>query len=276
MNNSLRKLAASLLATLFVALPLTASAAGGSEEAKLTRINEMLSDLRGQPDQGVPTWLLQRAYGVAVIPSVIQGGFIVAARHGKGALSIRDSSGRFSEPVFISLTGGSVGWQAGAQSADVVLIFATRRSVETFARGDFTLGGSAAVTAGPVGRQGEAAAGKESEVYAYTRTRGLFAGISLDGTALVVDNKANRNFYGRDVDTDMIANGKVHSNSESARRLISTLTAMAGGMGPAEPGHSDATSSTSSAPAPAPPAPQGGGAKTYPLEDSAPGAEPPR
>ena len=107
----------------------------------------------------MPTWLLDRAYGVAVIPDVIKGAFVFGGRHGNGVMVARDKTGRFSNPVFVSLTGGSVGWQIGAQAIDIVLIFATQKSLENFGRGDFTLGLGASVAAGPVGRTGEAAAG---------------------------------------------------------------------------------------------------------------------
>ena len=97
---------------------------------------------------------MQRAYGVAVIPEVIKGAFVFGGRYGNGVLTVRDAaSGRFSNPIFITLAGGSVGWQIGATSTDVVLVFVTPRSVENFARGKFTLGADASVAAGPVGRQ---------------------------------------------------------------------------------------------------------------------------
>ncbi|MFT3907651.1 MAG: lipid-binding SYLF domain-containing protein [Steroidobacteraceae bacterium] len=272
MNMRLPGLAAALLALLTVAIPTLSPAAENRQEAKLVLASKVLEELRNQPDQNVPAWLMQRAYGVAVIPDVIQGAFIFGGRHGTGALSVRDTAGRFSEPVFISLTGGSVGWQIGAQAADVVLIFATRRSVEYFEKGDFTLGGSAAVTAGPLGRQTEAAAGKDAEVYAYTRTRGLFAGVALDGTALTFDSKANRSFYGRETSTDEIAAGKVRSNSESARRFIAALTTLSGNGAPG--GNAPAATPATSTAAPA--ANESGGARTFPLEDTNPGAEPPR
>ena len=125
---------------------------------------------------------MQRAYGVAVIPDVIKGAFMFGGRYGNGVLTVRDASGRFSSPIFITLAGGSVGWQLGATSTDVVLVFVTQRSVEHFARGKFTLGADASVAAGPVGRQTEAAAGINAEIYSYSRSRGLFAGVALDGT----------------------------------------------------------------------------------------------
>src|SRR5580704_4798477 len=175
------------------------------EDARLMTATQVLEELRQTPDQNVPDWLMQRAYGVAVVPEVIKAAFVFGGRHGNGALTVRDASGRFSNPIFITLTGGSVGWQVGATSTDVVLVFVTARSVENFARGKFTLGADASVAAGPVGRQGEAAAGINAEIYSYSRSRGLFAGVALDGTEVAFDSHANDTFYNDDdVTTSMI------------------------------------------------------------------------
>lgn len=273
------------LAALLAALLLPALAAAQTrEDAKLITATQVLNELRATPDQSIPTWLFDRAYGIAVIPDVIKGAFMFGGRHGNGVLSARDGNGRFSEPVFISLTGGSFGWQIGAQAADVVLVFASQRSLENFARGQFTLGASASVAAGPMGRVGEAAAGKDAEIYSYSRARGLFAGVALDGTVLAFDRKANRNFYGREVTTEEITGGKATSNSETSRRFIAAIVA---GLSPASRGDAAAQESVPAVatPAPAPggtapaaqpaqPAPAPDGAKSFPLADPKPGSEP--
>jgi len=265
---------AALLAFIPVALAQTAEPT--REDARLITATQVLEELRATPDQNVPDWLMQRAYGVAVIPEVIKGAFIFGGRYGSGAMTVRDASGRFSSPIFIKLAGGSVGWQVGATSTDVVLVFASQRSVEHFARGKFTLGADASVAAGPVGRQGEAAAGIHAEIYSYSRSRGLFAGVALDGTVIAFDNKANNAFYhSEEVTTNEITAGKVTTKAESARRFLAAVAASAnsGGSEPAS-----ATAPASSPPAPAAPAaapPAGSGAvKTYPMEDSQPGQEP--
>jgi lipid-binding SYLF domain-containing protein len=265
-------LAAALALVTVFATPADAAGAG-REEARLITAATVLEDFRREPDRGLPSWLLERAYGVAVVPEVIKGAFLFGGRHGNGVLTIRDASGRFGDPVFISLTGGSFGWQIGAESTDVVLVFATKRSVEEFGRGTFTLGGSASVAAGPVGRSGEAAAGVSAEVYSYSRTRGLFAGVALDGTLLKFDSKANRRFYNLyDVNTAKITSGQAHKDSESARRFLAAIATSANATG------------SQPAPPPAQPVPQPGaagptappasGAQTYPMEDPHPGAEP--
>jgi lipid-binding SYLF domain-containing protein len=271
---------------LLALLPASAALAQSREEARLITATQVLEELHASPDQNIPAWLLDRAYGVAVIPDVIKGAFMFGGRHGSGALVARDSAGRFSNPVFMSLTGGSWGFQIGAQSTDIVLIFASRKSVDEFARGDFTLGVGGSVAAGPVGRSGEAAAGITSEVYSYSRNRGLFAGVQLDGTALVFDRKANHNFSGRDVTTDDILGGHVSTNSESARRFVAAIVAGMSPAGTAAPGTTApgtpaaatpapaAATPAAAAPAAAGSAPKTDGAKSYPLADPKPGSEP--
>jgi lipid-binding SYLF domain-containing protein len=171
--------------TLAVQQPALAQA---REEAKLLVAAEVLDELRAQRDQRIPERLLQRAYGVAVIPSVAKVAFVLGGRRGSGVLVVRDSRGRFTNPMFVNLTGGSVGWQIGAQETDIVLVFTTQRGVEGIADGKLTLGAGASVAAGPVGRQAEAAAGVNAEVFSYSRARGLFAGVALDGTAITMDS----------------------------------------------------------------------------------------
>jgi lipid-binding SYLF domain-containing protein len=282
MKTTLRNLATTC-AALSLALLASQSASAQSapapvaapeEEARLVTATEVLEELRSTPDQSVPTWLFDRAYGVAVVPDVIKGAFFVGGRRGKGVLVSRDAQGRFSDPLFISLTGGSFGLQWGAQAADIVLVFATRRSLDNFARGQLTLGATASVAAGPVGRASEASGGVNAEIYSYSRARGLFAGIALDGTVLAVDRKGNRNFYGKDVSSGQVIGGQVHGNSEAARRLVATIVASLSATAASAAGQSGGTPATASPAAPAAAAPQAEGARSFPLSDPQPGAEP--
>lgn len=244
------------------------------EDARLITATQVLEELRATPDQNVPDWLMQRAYGVAVIPEVIKGAFVFGGRYGSGVLTVRDPSGRFSSPIFIKLAGGSVGWQLGATSTDVVLVFVTPRSVEHFARGKFTLGADASVAAGPVGRQTEAAAGINAEIYSYSRSRGLFAGVALDGTVIAFDNKANNAFYNsEEVTTTEITSGKISSKSESARRFLAAVATSAN-TGGSEPSSSAAPGAAPPPPPAAPPPASSSAVKTYPMEDAQPGQEP--
>jgi lipid-binding SYLF domain-containing protein len=254
---------------------LAQSAEESREDARLITATQVLDELRDTPDNRVPDWLMERAYGVAVIPEVIKGAFIFGGRYGNGVMIVRDSGDRFGNPIFIRLIGGSVGWQLGATATDVVLIFVTPRSVQNFARGKFTLGADASVAAGPLGRQGEAAAGINAEVFSYSRSRGLFAGVALDGTVVAFDSKANQFFYGNEhVTTEMITSGKVTTHSEPARRF-SAAVAVSTKDNPPPPGPST-TSQTQPPPnaAPSPATAPSGSVKTYPIEDPHPGGEP--
>jgi lipid-binding SYLF domain-containing protein len=266
-----------LCATVLFALVRGAyaqSEAPTREDARLITSTQVLEELRQTPDQNVPDWLMQRAYGVAVIPEVIKGAFIFGGRFGKGVLTVRDSAGRFSNPIFITLGGGSFGFQGGATSTDVVLVFVTPRSVENFARGKFTLGADASVAAGPVGRQGEAAAGVNAEIYSYSRARGLFAGVALDGTVIAFDGGANNAFYhSNEVTTTEITSGRVVTHAESARRFLATV-AQSANAGSTAPSAAAAPPPPPPAATPSPGASPSGDVHTYPMEDAKPGSEP--
>jgi lipid-binding SYLF domain-containing protein len=146
-------------------------------------------------EHGIPADILQRARGIAVIPKLIRGGLIFGGRRGRGVLAIRSPDGEWSNPAFVTLTGGSFGAQFGAESADVVLVFANDRSVRNIASGKFTLGGDATAMAGPLGRRTQTAVTGRAEVYVYIDSRGLFAGAAFEGTRLDVDQQASAAFY---------------------------------------------------------------------------------
>lgn len=275
MQTITRRLGCAVLA--FAALAFHAGAQAQSrEEAKLLTATRVLDELRRSPDTAIPERLLQSAYGVAVIPGVTKVAFILGGRRGSGVLTVRDSRGRFTNPVFVNLTGGSVGFQIGAQESDVVLVFTTRGGIEGISDGKLTLGVGASVSAGPVGRQAEAAAGANAEVLAYARSRGVFAGVSLDGTALSMDARGNRAFYANDdVLPSDIMGGSATTDSENARRFLASLAIS---TGDAAAGPRPAAPAAPGAPVPsAPVSPtQPSEVRTFPMEDPAPGAEPPR
>jgi lipid-binding SYLF domain-containing protein len=247
----------------------TAAQAQAREEAKLLVAAQVLDELRGEPDQQIPSQLLQRAYGVAVVPDVTKAAFLVGGRHGTGVLSVRDSQGRFSNPLFIDLTGGSFGWQVGVQETDIVLVFVTKQGVEGIEHGTLTLGAGASVAAGPVGRQGEAAVSTKAEVYSYSRARGLFAGFALDGTVITVSDSATGRFYGKPAApaADIIS-GAVTTNSDSVRRFLAALAASTEGAAPGVQASATAPAPAST-PAPAPAAnPAATPAQTFPMPES--------
>jgi lipid-binding SYLF domain-containing protein len=177
-----------------VALAAPAAAQRG-DDARFVEAAKVLELFTTDEQNGIPAEILQRARGIAVIPNVIRGGFIFGGRRGRGVIAIRSPNGDWSNPAFITLTGGSVGAQFGAESADVVLVFANDRSVRNIASGKFTLGGDATAVAGPLGRRTQAAVTGRAEVYVYMHSKGLFAGAAFEGTRLDVDQDASAAFY---------------------------------------------------------------------------------
>ena len=181
---------------MVVAVPLIAE--GGSSIDKVEDAIEIINTFSATSDDGIPSSLLSDARGIAIIPGVIKVGFIIGGNYGKGILSIKDRSGHWTNPAFITMTGGSIGWQIGAQSSDIILVFNTQRSIDNITAGKFTLGGDASVAAGPVGRGATANTDIEmnAEIYSYSRTRGLFAGVSIQGCAIEIDYDGIFDFYG--------------------------------------------------------------------------------
>jgi lipid-binding SYLF domain-containing protein len=150
------------------------------------------------PEEGIPEALLHKSQAIAIIPKYIKAAYVVGGEHGKGLLLVRRQDSTWSDPVFISMTGGSIGFQIGFQKADIVLVFKDRRSVDTIAQGKFTLGADASIAVGPVGRKAEASTDIkfEAEVYSYSKAKGLFAGVSITGASLSIDKEADERFYG--------------------------------------------------------------------------------
>jgi lipid-binding SYLF domain-containing protein len=203
----------SILLVCAVALTGTAAAAT-KEEQRVADATDVVDQLLRIPEQSVPPSLLARAYGIAVIPSVVKAGFVLGVRHGKGVMVVRQADGTWSNPSFIKMTGGSIGWQAGAQSTDIILVFKTRRSVDGITKGKLTLGADASVAAGPVGRHTGVATDIQfqAEVYSYSRSRGLFAGIAVEGAGITIDKRANAAFYG----TSSITAGEIFASGGNA------------------------------------------------------------
>ena len=200
-----------LLAALALLLAVPATAlAGAKEEAKAQDAARVLGEIMRIPETAVPEKMFTDAHAIAVIPDVVKAGLIFGGRGGKGLISVRSPDGTWSNPSFIKLGGGSVGFQAGVSSSDVILVFRSPRGVDSIVNGKFTLGGDASVAAGPVGRSAQASTDEQlkAEIYSYSRARGLFAGVSLDGTWLRIDHKANQAVYGRNTTPRMIFEGR--------------------------------------------------------------------
>jgi lipid-binding SYLF domain-containing protein len=176
-------------------------ASNRNEMERAQRAANVMSEIMKAPDNGIPRDLLEKATAIAVIPRMIKGAFVVGGDHGKGLVSQRMRNGSWSTPLFIELSGGSYGLQFGVSSTDYVLVFTNREGIEPLLRGKLRLGADAAVAAGPVGRNLGAHTGilMESKIFTYSRSRGAFVGVALNGAYLSIDDGANRDAYGREI-----------------------------------------------------------------------------
>jgi lipid-binding SYLF domain-containing protein len=265
-----------LTALVGVALAFTAVAAQAQarEEGRLLLATQVLNDIRDARDQGIPDRLLERAYGIAVIPDFTKVAFFLGGSRGHGVLVVRDASGHFSSPIFVTLTGGSFGFQWGVQKTDLVLVFTSRKGIEGITGGKLTLGGDISVAAGPVGRQASAATDQafNAGVYSYSATRGIFAGVALSGAALTIDDSANAELYHHPglVSSEIIS-GSVRTDDDAARRFSTAVDAGTG----LQPASSVASSAPTPAAQPqAAPRPNGAPAQAFPLQDTNPGSNP--
>ena len=172
-------------------LPVPAAEGAGAADIQAAR--NVLEEILRIPETGIPPALLRNAEGIAIIPGLIKAGFIVGGRHGTGIVLVRGANKAWGVPREISMSGVSIGWQIGVQSIDVILVFKTRKSVEDMSKRKWTLGVDGSVAAGPVGRRAKVATDiwLKAEVFAYSRSRGIFAGISVDGGVLQAGGTVN-------------------------------------------------------------------------------------
>ncbi|MCU0981088.1 MAG: lipid-binding SYLF domain-containing protein [Pirellulaceae bacterium] len=224
-----------ILVLLAAVAPAISLRAQSQEEVTVTSASQVLNEIMAIPSKQIPQAMLANAHGIAIVPNVVKGGFVVGVRYGKGLVVVRDGTGAWRPPMFITLTGGSLGWQAGIQATDLILVFKTQKSVQGLMSGKFTIGADASAAAGPVGRQASAAtdAQLKSEILSYSRSRGLFAGIALDGTALQVDAVANQVYYGNSGFTP--AGTVLPQNAQlppSAVQLMNLVAQYSGGAAP--------------------------------------------
>jgi lipid-binding SYLF domain-containing protein len=203
-----------LLTAAALLAPVSELMAAPRERAPIAEVNEVLDELAKTPEKCVPPSLLQDADAVIVAPNMIKGGLVLAGRHGLGVMMVHGKDGSWSNPVFVKITGASLGLQGGVQATDLFLVVHSKRSLERLLRGEgkLTLGADASVAAGPLGRQASADtdAAMRAEILSYSRSRGVFAGVSLEGDSLRIDAEANERFYGkRDVRVSEIVDNKV-------------------------------------------------------------------
>ena len=211
---------------LMLSLSVPAATFASDKEDDLSRIHrsaEVFKEIMNTPDKGIPQELLESAKCVAIVPGEKKFAFIIGGNFGRGVAMCRTGNG-WSAPMFIAVDGGSVGYQIGGSSTDIVMLFMNDRALQSLMSDKFKLGADATVAAGPVGRQ--AAAGTDAklraEILTYSRAHGVFAGVSLDGSAVQADKSGDSALYGPDVTRRAILDGKV-TGPESARELSDEL-----------------------------------------------------
>ncbi len=256
-----------LLATLALGLAAPPAEAVTREEATVDQALIVLRELQAIPDTRIPDLLLSRAEGLVILPANVKVGLMFGARFGNGVMLVRNADRSWSNPVFVSTGGGSWGLQAGGQVSDIVLVMTTRESIEGITDGKLTLGADASVAAGPVGRTAMASTSVtfDAEVYAYSRSKGLFAGVSLEGNGIFIGKKANRRFY-----DDKNSAAEILASREPppapAGELVAEVTRLTSSATQSV-AKEDVQPAQSGADRPKEP-------QTYPMPDQEPGAEP--
>ncbi len=209
-NPDMKKIIASLC--LFVLLASTASAASSREDlqARVDAAKVVLDQIMAAKDSTIPLNILQQATCVGVVPGLIKGAFLVGAQYGQGVVTCRTGHG-WSAPVFIRMAGGSFGFQIGGQSTDLILIAVNERGFQDLLKDKFKIGGDVSAAAGPVGRDGTASTDwkMSAELLSYSRVKGLFAGIDLDGTSVSQNSEDTELYYGQPHPFDTILKGNV-------------------------------------------------------------------
>lgn len=267
---------------ILAAIALLCLALAGPVARADDRTNQRLEDSRAvlesftfMTEQSIPGWLLERAYGIVVVPRVIKGALFIGGRGGRGVMAVRNPDGSWSAPVFVTLGGANIGFQFGVQATDLVLVLMSQRSVEGVAGGKVTLGADASVAAGPIGRSAAAATDAmfKAQVLSYSRNEGIFAGVALDGSVLSVDDRSNAAAYGvAGVLPSQILGGKVAA-PPAAQAFTALLDKATGGA--AAPAATDSVATKPAADEAKPSDEPADAARTYPMEDPEPGAPPP-
>ena len=206
--------------------------ADGSKQRKILRASQLvLEEIQKSPDQQIPMNLISKAKAIIVFPTMLKAGFFVGARYGKGIASVRaEETGEWGPPAFLFTTGGSFGFQFGAQAIDLILLVMSQRGLEGLLNEQFTLGGDIAISAGPVGRHAEASADvfMQGEIYSYSRSKGLFGGVSLKGTIITSDSDANLIYYGHPYTSkEILLTKQVRKVPESGKQFIKIFNHLA-------------------------------------------------
>ena len=232
--------------------------AGDREDVRAGEAVRVVEQIQSIPESAIPDRLLDEAKAIVVVPDTIKAGFVFGGRRGLGLMSVKTADGTWSNPVFVKLAGASFGLQAGVQSADVILVFRSERGLDSIVNGKVTLGADAGVAAGPVGRNAAAATDGQlkAEIWSWSRARGLFAGIALDGAVLSIDNGANSSTYGNAVTPRAVFEGRAPQAPSAA--IVAFRDAL-------EEATASARQARGGTPAPVIPAADAGAASVQPL-----------
>ncbi len=232
--------------------------AGDREDVRAGEAVRVVEQIQSIPESAIPDRLLDEAKAIVVVPDTIKAGFVFGGRRGLGLMSVKTADGTWSNPVFVKLAGASFGLQAGVQSADVILVFRSERGLDSIVNGKVTLGADAGVAAGPVGRNAAAATDGQlkAEIWSWSRARGLFAGIALDGAVLSIDNGANSSTYGNAVTPRAVFEGRAPQAPSAA--IVAFRDAL-------EEATASARQARGGTPAPVVPAADPGAASVQPL-----------
>ncbi|MFH1665405.1 MAG: lipid-binding SYLF domain-containing protein [Candidatus Omnitrophota bacterium] len=199
----------------------------GKLDSRVKDARLVLMEMQDMPDTSIPRDLLKKCSGIAIFPSVLKAGFGIGGQYGQGVLLNRDAkTGEWSAPMFLSIGGASIGFQIGGQATDMILVIMNERGMDSLSHGNVTLGGDASIAAGPLGR--DASIGSDvlikSGIFSYSRSKGLFAGISLKGAIVGPMKNLNQEYYGEGVTArDILFSGKV-APTEEGKQLIEVLS----------------------------------------------------
>ncbi len=217
-------LAAVALLCVFTLVPPAAMAGKAAAQDRISSAAKVFDEIMNTPDKGIPSELLENAECVIIVPSMMQGGFIVGAKYGKGVATCRQGS-RWSAPSMVRAEGGSVGFQIGGEAVDLVMLVMNKNGEDFLYRDKFTLGADASAAAGPVGRHvsAETNARMNAQILTWSRSKGLFGGIALEGASLRPDKSANEELYGRNISARQILTGSTPTPA-AAQALLATIT----------------------------------------------------
>ena len=212
----------SVLAIIFAVTAIVGPLRAQQSDDEKERVREaitILDEIMAAADKAIPKSVMDKAEGIAVFPRLLKGGLGVGGQHGRGILSVRDkSTGAWSNPGFLTINGGSFGAQIGFQSIDLVLVIENQRGLEQLVKNQFKVGADAGVAAGPVGRDASASTDIQmrAQILSYSRSRGLFAGVTLNGSTINQDRDANGRFYGKPYTTKEIVFDGMGSNDAAS------------------------------------------------------------